>query len=184
MSIFSVVIGVCAVMLGISAVLVIVRIQKGPTALDRINSLDVIASIMMGAIALLAAVTRRADLLAVFVVVAVVGFLGSVTVARFTRPIDPIDPRELRKAEAAAAADSAEDGPEEEDAAPAHNPDVAGAGDDGEDDELDDDVAPGTGVDVASAGADGADAISAAGAAERGASGVVDDNSAKVEEGR
>ncbi|WP_311377052.1 monovalent cation/H+ antiporter complex subunit F [Actinobaculum massiliense] len=182
MSIFSVVIGVCAVMLGISAVLVIVRIQKGPTALDRINSLDVIASIMMGAIALLAAVTRRADLLAVFVVVAVVGFLGSVTVARFTRPIDPIDPRELRKAEAAA--DSAEDGPEEEDAAPAHNPDVAGAGDDGEDDELDDDVAPGTGVDVASAGADGADAISAAGAAERGASGVVDDNSAKVEEGR
>lgn len=82
----NIVIWTCAVLLFISALLVIVRVCKGPTVLDRTGALDVITSIMMGALALLAAVTRRADLLAVFVVVAVIGFLGSVAVARAARP--------------------------------------------------------------------------------------------------
>ncbi|MDY5160634.1 monovalent cation/H+ antiporter complex subunit F [Actinotignum urinale] len=75
----------CSALLLISAFLVVVRIVKGPTVLDRTGALDVMTSIMMASIALLAAVTRRPDLLAVFVVVAVIGFLGSVAVARMTR---------------------------------------------------------------------------------------------------
>ena len=79
-----------------------------------------ITSIMVGALCLLAAVTRRADLLAVFVVVAIVGFLGSVAVARFSRPVDQNDPKEMRRL---AKANERETTDEEEDESPAHDPD-------------------------------------------------------------
>ena len=65
------------------------RIERGPSTLDRMVGVDVMTSVVLGALALLVAYTRRADLLAVFVVVSVVGFLGSVAVARAARPEDP-----------------------------------------------------------------------------------------------
>ncbi|MDE1536652.1 MULTISPECIES: monovalent cation/H+ antiporter complex subunit F [Actinotignum] len=111
---------ICGVLLTISALLVTVRIVKGPTVLDRVGALDVITSIMVGALCLLAAVTRRADLLAVFVVVAIVGFLGSVAVARFIRPVDQNDPKEMRRLEKANERETTD---EEEDESPAHDPD-------------------------------------------------------------
>ena len=82
-------VGICGVMLFISAILVLWRINDGPNTLDRMVGVDVMTSIMLGALALLVAATRRSDLLAVFVVVSVVGFLGSVAVARAARPDDP-----------------------------------------------------------------------------------------------
>ena len=82
-------VGICGVMLFISAILVLWRINDGPNTLDRMVGVDVMTSILLGALALLVAATRRSDLLAVFVVVSVVGFLGSVAVARAARPDDP-----------------------------------------------------------------------------------------------
>ena len=82
-------VGICGVMLFISAILVLWRINDGPNTLDRMVGVDVMTSVVLGALALLVAYTRRADLLAVFVVVSVVGFLGSVAVARAARPEDP-----------------------------------------------------------------------------------------------
>ncbi len=119
------VISICAVMLLISALLVLVRIEKGPTSLDRMVGVDVMTSIVLGALALLAALTRRADLLAVFVVVSVVGFLGSVAMARIARREDPRKRRILSEEEeraAQAAEEAAEEFGEPEE--PVHDIDI------------------------------------------------------------
>ncbi len=78
----------CMIMLFISALLVTARAVKGPTSLDRMVSVDMVSSILIGAVSLLAALTRRSDLLALFIVLALVGFVGSMTFARFITPRD------------------------------------------------------------------------------------------------
>ncbi|UQU62705.1 monovalent cation/H+ antiporter complex subunit F [Couchioplanes caeruleus] len=64
--------------------LVLVRIVRGPTTLDRIVAVDVLLAIVVCAIAAEAAFTRDATSLPVLVVLSVLGFIGSVTVARFS----------------------------------------------------------------------------------------------------
>ena len=83
------VVAACGVLLFAAAIAVLYRIERGPSTLDRMVGVDVMTSVVLGALALLVAYTRQADLLAVFVVVSVVGFLGSVAVARAARPEDP-----------------------------------------------------------------------------------------------
>ncbi|MDN6486557.1 MAG: monovalent cation/H+ antiporter complex subunit F [Ancrocorticia sp.] len=118
------VVGICGVLLSAAAVAVLFRIERGPSTLDRMVGVDVMTSVMLGALALLVAYTRRADLLAVFVVVSVVGFLGSVAVARAARPEDPGKRRILtiEEEQAIAEAEAAEeDSQSDEDSAePVH----------------------------------------------------------------
>ncbi|MDY5403414.1 MAG: monovalent cation/H+ antiporter complex subunit F [Trueperella sp.] len=78
--------GACMALLFVAALLVLMRIFRGPTALERMVALDVMTSVVIGAVALLAALTRRADLLALFVALSLVGFVGSTTLARFLAP--------------------------------------------------------------------------------------------------
>jgi len=80
-----VVLAVCMLILGMSATLVIVRLTKGPTTLDRAIGLDVIVPVLICAIAIEAAVRRHTTTLPVLLVLTLVGFVGSVSVARFTR---------------------------------------------------------------------------------------------------
>ena len=79
----TVVIWVCGVLLTVGAVLAVVRAEKGPSMLDRTVALDVVVSTMIAAVALYAAVERRTDVVPVLVVLSLVGFVGSVTIARF-----------------------------------------------------------------------------------------------------
>ena len=95
----TIIILICAAILLVSALMLIWRIGRGPTTLDRVVSIDMVSSVLIGAFALLAVVTRRSDLLPVFVVLALVGFVGSTTVARFARPIDPEQRRLLTREE-------------------------------------------------------------------------------------
>ncbi|MEV4703188.1 monovalent cation/H+ antiporter complex subunit F [Actinoplanes sp. NPDC049316] len=64
--------------------LVLVRIVRGPTTLDRIVAVDVLLAVVVCAIAAEAAYTRDATALPVLVVLSILGFIGSVTVARFS----------------------------------------------------------------------------------------------------
>lgn len=64
-------------------VLVVLRIVKGPTTLDRIVAVDVLLAVVMCAIAAEAAYTRDATSLPVLVILSILGFIGSVSVARF-----------------------------------------------------------------------------------------------------
>ena len=118
------VVAACGVLLFAAAIAVLYRIERGPSTLDRMVGVDVMTSVVLGALALLVAYTRRADLLAVFVVVSVVGFLGSVAVARAARPEDP-GKRRIRTIEeerAIAEAEAAEEDSQtdEDNAEPVH----------------------------------------------------------------
>ena len=74
---------VCGVLVTIGAVLAVVRAEKGPSMLDRTVALDIVVTSMIVAVALYAAVERRTDVVPILVVLSMVGFVGSVTIARF-----------------------------------------------------------------------------------------------------
>ncbi|HEX5533325.1 MAG TPA: monovalent cation/H+ antiporter complex subunit F [Actinomycetales bacterium] len=69
--------------LALAGVLVVVRIVRGPTVLDRVVALDVLVSIMVCAVGLEAAVGRHSTTLPILIALSMLGFVGSVAVARF-----------------------------------------------------------------------------------------------------
>jgi multicomponent Na+:H+ antiporter subunit F len=71
------------VLLTAGAVLALIRLVRGPSVLDRIVATDVLLAIVMVAIAAEAAYSRDATALPILVVLSVLGFIGSVSVARF-----------------------------------------------------------------------------------------------------
>src|SRR5690625_5097710 len=66
-----------------AAVAALARIERGPSMFDRILGLDVITAVLIGVVTIIAAATRRADLVPVLVVLSLVGFIGSTAIARF-----------------------------------------------------------------------------------------------------
>lgn len=77
------VVAVCVVLLAAAGILALIRAERGPSMLDRSVALDILTSTLVGAVALEAAWARRTDGLPVLVALALVGFVGSVTIARF-----------------------------------------------------------------------------------------------------
>jgi len=101
-NVFDVVVVVCGVLLTLGALLAIVRAEKGPSMLDRTVALDIVVTTMIAAIALYAAYYRRADVVPLLVVLSLVGFVGSVTVARFAA-VEPEGEGRVRTREEVAA---------------------------------------------------------------------------------
>lgn len=66
-----------------AAALTLWRLVLGPSVLDRSIALDTLTSLCLITVALVACVQRSGALLPVLLVVSLVGFTGSVTVARF-----------------------------------------------------------------------------------------------------
>lgn len=79
----TVVLWIAATMLGVAALLSVVRIVRGPSALDRAVAMDVLLSCLIGAIGLEAAYGRHGTTIPVLAVLALLGFVGSVAIARF-----------------------------------------------------------------------------------------------------
>ncbi|WP_306204973.1 monovalent cation/H+ antiporter complex subunit F [Actinoplanes sp. RD1] len=71
-------------LLATGATLALIRVVRGPSVLDRIVATDVLLAIIVVAIATEAAFTRDATALPVLVVLSILGFVGSVSVARFS----------------------------------------------------------------------------------------------------
>jgi multicomponent Na+:H+ antiporter subunit F len=71
------------VLLAAAVGLVLARLVRGPTTLDRIVAVDVLLAIVVCTIAAEAALTRDATSLPILVGLSVLGFIGSVSVARF-----------------------------------------------------------------------------------------------------
>lgn len=74
---------ICAVLLGLTGLLCLVRIVRGPTMLDRTVAADVFVAACVGAIGVEAAVSRNTVTLPILVSLALVAFLGSVSIARY-----------------------------------------------------------------------------------------------------
>lgn len=85
-----IVLWVGGLLLAAAAVLIVARIERGPSMLDRTISLDMLVSIVIAVLALWSGATGRTDLVNVLVVLALVGFVGSVTLARFVA-VEPED---------------------------------------------------------------------------------------------
>ena len=73
----------CFAGLGLAGLLAVVRLVLGPSVPDRIVALDNLLLVVVAGIAVGAAVTGKGDFLGVLVAVALLGFVGSVTVGRF-----------------------------------------------------------------------------------------------------
>lgn len=69
--------------LAIAALLVLLRTVIGPTVLDRSIGLDVLSAICLAAIAVDSADTKSGEFLPILLLLALVGFTGSVCIARF-----------------------------------------------------------------------------------------------------
>lgn len=115
----SVVVLVCSVLLVTGAVLAVVRAEKGPSMLDRTIALDIVVTTMLAGIALYAAVYRRADVVPILVVLSLVGFVGSVTIARFAS-VEPEGEGRVRTREEIAAEEAARRAAEEAEVSEAH----------------------------------------------------------------
>ncbi|GIJ07271.1 monovalent cation/H+ antiporter complex subunit F [Micromonospora andamanensis] len=70
-------------LLSVAALLALVRLYRGPSLLDRVVAADMLLATMVGAVGAEAAVNRHATTLPVLVVLALLGFVGSVSLVRF-----------------------------------------------------------------------------------------------------
>ncbi|RPF23409.1 monovalent cation/H+ antiporter complex subunit F [Myceligenerans xiligouense] len=77
------------VLLAVGAVLAVVRMERGPSMLDRTIAFDVVTTALVGAVAVEAALSRRVESVPILVVLSMVGFIGSVTIARFAAEEPP-----------------------------------------------------------------------------------------------
>jgi multicomponent Na+:H+ antiporter subunit F len=70
-------------LLGGGALLALVRLARGPSLLDRVVATDVLLVIVSAGLAVYAALARDPTVVPVLVVVSLLGFVGSVSVARY-----------------------------------------------------------------------------------------------------
>ena len=70
-------------LIGGGALLALVRLARGPSLLDRVVATDTLLVIISAGLAVHAAITRDPTVVPVLVVVALLAFVGSVSVARY-----------------------------------------------------------------------------------------------------
>ena len=78
-----VVVWICLVMLSIAAALCVRRLVRGESMADRVLALDALLIVVVIAIGVDAAATGRGTYLEAMLIVALVAFIGTTTVARF-----------------------------------------------------------------------------------------------------
>lgn len=88
------VLGASACLLGVAAMVVLFRITRGPTMLDRAIAFDVMVAITICGVALDAALRRDGENLPFLLVATLLGFVGSVSVARFSPGSDDVEAEE------------------------------------------------------------------------------------------
>lgn len=85
----------CVAMLAAGAAMAMIRVEGGPSILDRLVALDIITNILIIGLAVEAALNRRTETVPVLVALALVGFVGSVAVARFAS-VEPEDAARIK----------------------------------------------------------------------------------------
>jgi len=70
-------------LIGAGAALTLVRLARGPSLLDRVVATDTLLVIISAGLAVYAALERNASVVPVLVVVSLLAFVGTVSVARY-----------------------------------------------------------------------------------------------------
>jgi len=81
----TVVLAVDALMLAVAALLSVLRVGRGPRALDRIVANDVLVAVVVAAAGLTMVATRNGLLLPLILVLSLLGFTSAVAVGRLIR---------------------------------------------------------------------------------------------------
>ena len=81
-----------SVLLAASVVVALFRIVRGPSILDRMIGTDVVLASIMCGLGGYMALSDRTDLLPVLIVLAMLGFVGSVSVSRYVSKSDSMTP--------------------------------------------------------------------------------------------
>lgn len=103
----------------LAVVIVLIRMLRGRSMLDRAVAMDVVTSAMIGSVAVWTALTHRLDLIPTLVALALVGFIGTTSIARFA-VIDNPEETHVIPARAEEVDESFDD-----DADPVHDPDAS-----------------------------------------------------------
>ena len=82
------IIGLGAVVLAVSALLVLIRMAKGPSTLDRVVAADVMLAVTIAGVGLEAALNRHTTTLPVILVLSLLGFASALSMARFVADRD------------------------------------------------------------------------------------------------
>ena len=77
------------VMLSVALLLAVVRLVRGPTLPDRIVAIDLIGVLVVGLIVVLAGSTKVRATLDAAIVIALIGFVGTVAYATYVQRGDP-----------------------------------------------------------------------------------------------
>lgn len=83
-----VMVGLGALLLMAAAILTVVRMSRGPSSLDRVVAADVLVAVVIAALALEAILNDHTTTLPVMLVLSLLGFAGSVSIARFVADRD------------------------------------------------------------------------------------------------
>lgn len=75
--------------LGLAVLVAFIRLLKGPTLPDRIVAMDLLGVLVVGVIVVLAGSTRIQATLDAAIVIALIGFLGTVAYATYVERGDP-----------------------------------------------------------------------------------------------
>lgn len=82
---------ICGALISIAAVCALIRVAIGPTTLNRAIALDMFVAMAIAGLGLYSAITRTTTVIPVLVVLALIGFVGSVSIARFVGQDDKED---------------------------------------------------------------------------------------------
>lgn len=91
-TIYQTIVVAAAVLFAASVFLALYRVIRGPSILDRMIATDVILASLMCGLGGYMALTGRTDLLPVLIVLAMLGFVGSVSVSRYVSKSDSMTP--------------------------------------------------------------------------------------------
>lgn len=80
---FTTITGVVLLMLAISALIVFVRLVKGPSLPDRVVAMDLIGTLTVSLLVVSAAAVGERAFLDVAIIIALVGFVSNIAYARF-----------------------------------------------------------------------------------------------------
>lgn len=83
-----VMVGIGAVLLTLAGALTVLRMSRGPSSLDRVVAADVLVAVVIAGLALEAILNDHTTTLPVMLVLSLLGFAGSVSIARFVADRD------------------------------------------------------------------------------------------------
>jgi multicomponent Na+:H+ antiporter subunit F len=81
-------VALAAIMLMVAAMLTVVRMSRGPSSLDRVVAADVLVAVVIAGLAAEAIINHHITTLPVMLVLSLLGFAGSVSIARFVADRD------------------------------------------------------------------------------------------------